>query len=99
MTTKTYTKEEWDSRRLTYMGFGTALFDIFLMGIYLIGGMGFLYASSHVDSRSLTLGYLAIGIFLVFNAVAGKFLRLVNPRDWYETVITMKKGEKNDNTT
>lgn len=96
MTPLTYTKEEWDSRKLTYMGFGTALFDIFLMGIYLIGGMGFLYASSHVDSRSLMCGYIAIGIFLVFNAVAGKFLRLVNPRDWYETEIILK-GEENKN--
>ena len=88
-TSTTYTKEEWDSRKLTYSGFTTALFDIFLMGIYLIGGMGFLYASLRVDSRSLMCGYLAIGIFLVFNAVCGKFLRLVNPRDWYQTVITM----------
>lgn len=89
----TYTKEEWDSRKLTYSGFMTALFDIMLMGIYLLGALAFLRAFS-VESTYLTWGYLAIGIFLVFNAVFGKFLRLVNPRDWYQTVITMKREEK-----
>ena len=91
MTTTTYTKDEWDSRKLTYHGFVTALLDILLMGVYLLGGMGFLHASSVVDSKYLAWGYIAIGIFLAFNAV-GKFMCLVHPRDWYETEIGIKKG-------
>jgi hypothetical protein len=88
-----YTKEEWDSRKITYRGFSAALFDILLMGIYLIGGLGFIHASSDINSLYLTWGYLAAGIFFLFNAI-GKLLQLFNPRDWYETEITMKKEEK-----
>lgn len=85
-TPTTYTKEEWDSRKLTYSGALCALFDIMLMGFYLIGALAFLRASS-VETTYLVWGYLAIGIFFMINAVFGKFLRLVNPRDWYDTEI------------
>ena len=92
MTTTTYTKEEWDSRKLTYKGAFCALFDIMLMGIYLIGGLAFLRASG-VETTLLMWGYLAVGVFLVFNAIR-KFIGVTRPRDWYETEITMKKVEK-----
>jgi hypothetical protein len=91
LTTPTYTKEEWDSRRLTYSGALCALLDIMLMGLYLIGGIAFVRASS-IETNYLMWGYLAVGIFLMFNAI-GKFMCLVHPRDWYETEITIKKGE------
>jgi len=91
MTTPTYTKEEWDSRKITYCGFSVALFDILLMGIYQLGGMGFLHASSYVDSLYLQWGYLAIGVFLMINVI-GKLSHLFNPRDWYEVEI-VRMGE------
>jgi hypothetical protein len=83
---KTYTKEEWDSRKITYGGFAAAMFDILLMGIYLLGGLTFLRASS-IENTVLMWGYLSIGVFLMFNAI-GKLFRLFNPRDWYEVEIT-----------
>lgn len=92
MTTTTYTKEEWDSRAITINGFVIALFDIFLMGIYLMGGLAFLRASS-AETTLLMWGYLAIGLFLVFNSIFGKFLHLINPRDWYEVIIERNKEE------
>ena len=82
----TYTKEEWDSRKLTYNGAFCALFDTMLMGFYLIGGLAFLRASS-VEPTYLAWGYLALGIFFAINAVFIKFLHLINPRDWYEVEI------------
>lgn len=91
ITPPTYTKEEWDSRKLTYMGFSTALFDIFLMGIYLIGGLAFLRASS-IETTLLMWGYIAIGVFFMFN-VCNKLTHLFNPRDWYETEIILKREE------
>lgn len=81
----TYTQEEWDSRKLTYNGAFCALFDIMLMGFYLIGGIAFLRTSS-VEITYLMWGYLAVGLFLMFNAI-GKFMCLMRPRDWYETII------------
>jgi hypothetical protein len=78
MTTKTYTKEEWDSRKITVNGFIIALFDIFSMGIYLIGGIAFLRASS-IETTFLMWGYLAIGVFFMFN-VCNKLTHLFNPR-------------------
>ena len=95
MTETTYTKEEWDSRKLTYSGFMTALFDIMLMGIYLLGALAFLRAST-VESTYLTWGYLAIGLFFMFNAMIGKFMRLLHPRDWYHTVITMNNSTSSE---
>jgi len=89
--TTTYTKEEWDSRKLTYGGAVCALFDIMLMGIYFIGGLAFLRASG-LETTLLMWGYLAVGVFLVFNAI-GKFMSVTRPRDWYETEITMKKED------
>ena len=88
----TYTQEEWDSRKITLHGFFAALFDIMLMGFYLIGGLAFLRASS-VEPTILMWGYLAVGLFLMFN-VLGKLTCLLRPRDWYETEITMKRGER-----
>lgn len=95
MTTTTYTKEEWDSRKLTYSGAFCALFDIMLMGIYLIGGIAFLRASG-TENTLLMWGYLAAGVFLVFNAI-GKFINVMHPRDWYETEITMNKNTSSEN--
>lgn len=91
MTSPTYTQEEWDSRKLTYNGAFCALFDIMLMGFYLIGSLAFLRASS-VETTFLMWGYLAVGIFFMFNTI-GKLMHLFNPRDWYETVIAMKGKE------
>jgi hypothetical protein len=84
-----YTKEEWDSRKITDVGFTSALLDILFMGIYLIGGLAFLRASME-NTTFLTFGYLAIGMFLAFNAIVVKFFHLMQPRDWYETEITLK---------
>ncbi len=83
----TYTKEEWESRKITNRGFIVALFDIFLMAIYLLGGLAFVRASS-TDTTILMWGYLAVGVFLIFNAICGKFFQLLNPRDWYEVEIS-----------
>ena len=91
MTPPTYTQEEWNSRKLTYSGALCALFDIMLMGFYLIGALAFLRASS-VETTFLMWGYLAVGVFFMFNTI-GKLMRLFNPRDWYEAEITMKKEE------
>lgn len=91
-TPPTYTKEEWDSRKITVNGFIIALFDIFLMGIYLIGGIAFLRASS-IETTFLMWGYLAIGVFFIFNTFH-KLIHLFNPRDWYEVEI---KKENVDN--
>ena len=88
MTTTTYTQEEWNSRKLTYNGAFCALFDIMLMGFYLIGGIAFLRASS-VETTYIMWGYMAVGLFLTFNAIS-KFMILMHPRDWYETEIAMK---------
>ena len=90
-TPPTYTKEEWDSRKITYGGFAAAMFDIFLMGIYLLGGVAFLRASS-IENTILMWGYLAAGIFFLFN-VCGKLVRLFNPRDWYEVEIVRKSDD------
>ncbi|MFA5247886.1 MAG: hypothetical protein WCX79_00410 [Candidatus Paceibacterota bacterium] len=88
----TYTKEEWDSRKITYDGFMSAILDILFMALYLLGGMAFLiYASTNVTPYYLTWGYLAVGIFLTVNAIVVKFFHLLQPRDWYETEITMMK--------
>jgi len=95
MTETTYTKEEWESRKITYSGFFVALFDILLMGIYLLGALAFLRASL-VEPTYLTWGYLAIGLFFMFNAMFGKFMHLLHPRDWYEVEITMKKDVRYD---
>jgi hypothetical protein len=89
--TTTYTKEEWDSRKITYGGFAAAIFDIFLMAIYLIGGLAFLHASS-IETTFLIYGYLSVAVFLMFN-VMGKLFHLCNPRDWYEVEI-LKNEEK-----
>lgn len=96
MTTTTYTKEEWDSRKLTYIGTFCALVDIVLMGIYLLGGLAFLRMSGVEEATLLMWGYLAVGVFLVFNAI-GKFMSVTRPRDWYETEITMNKNTSSEN--
>jgi hypothetical protein len=90
----TYTKEEWDLRKITYTGFMFAILDILFMALYLLGGAAFLiYASTDVTPYYLTWGYLAIGVFLLFNGIYIKFFRLMQPRDWFETEITLKKKE------
>jgi hypothetical protein len=86
-----FTLEEYESRDITIHGFIIAMFDVFIMGLFILGGVG---------AASLSIGatiggqwfYLAISIFLIIYG-CGNFTKLLSPRNNYECVV------KKDNVT
>jgi hypothetical protein len=80
------TEEIKPTLHITPLGFATAFFDGGLMALYLIGGFGILLNAPLAQTNGLTLGYLAIGVFLIMHAIFGPFTRMAKPIENYDTV-------------
>ena len=83
------TAEEYESRDITIGGFVVAMWDVFLMGLFITGGFYGLQISSSSDTVRNILFYLTVGLFFVFLGF-GKFHALLQPRDNYECVVRKK---------
>lgn len=58
----------WESKLAMYLGY---ILEILLIAVYLVGGFSFLQAAP-TETR-VYWGYLAIGIFLIMQAVFGRY--------------------------
>lgn len=86
-----YTKEKWDARKITPMGFIKAAIDAILMGIYLIGVfISAIYILPEQKTPAEFIFIFAIIAFLMYGGIA-RLHHLIYARDYYEVTFGIKK--------